>query len=346
MALVGALPSKSFAMEFEITEMNGRVVLLASGQIENGDALRYRQALDQTPVQPHGARVVVLDSPGGSVDAAFAMSAVNDDFIVHMFIPDGASCASACASILYISGDYRTTASGGLFGQHSCARGGIPQPECNERIATHAFEHGVAHGAVKAFVSQVPPEDILWFSDTDLDCWGISFFPFSLESGFERIDPCIFKMITGDKPVGQSVWRVEMKSDGYRAFARVLSDDMREFELGLYCDESQPAQLFLEFDITGPESGVQSVLTSGHVILGEDRTVETTYTLRQVDSGYTRITMPLPKSLILEVLTSADRIGVSFDVIAGYDQISSWVGTIGSRKALIFAANHCVNRLL
>ena len=90
----------------------------------------------------------------------------------------------------------------------------------------HAVEHSVAHGAVKAFVTYVPPEDILWFSDSDLDCWGVSYFPFSRQSGFERIDPCFFETLKGYKREGQAAWRVEMKADGYRAFARVVSDDM------------------------------------------------------------------------------------------------------------------------
>jgi hypothetical protein len=345
MALVGALPSKSFAMEFEITEMNGREVLLASGPIENGDALRYRQALDQTPVQPHGARVVLLDSPGGSVGAAFAMSDVNNDYTVHMYIPDGASCASACASILYISGDYRTMATTGRFGQHSCARNGVPQPDCNELIAMHAFEHGVAHGAVAAFVTNVPPEDILWFSDTDLDCWGISYFPFSRQSGFQREDPCFMEIILGEKPDSQSVWRVELKEDGYRAFARPVADDTREFELGLYCDEKHPSQLFLEFDLTGPESAVRDILRTGYLVLGEDRRIETPYAVRQVDQGFTRITMTVRTPLVLDVLTVVDRIGTRFEVPVDYVPITSWTGTGGSREALIFAANHCVNRL-
>ena len=342
---VSLLPRGLAAMEFQAVEWNGREVLLASGPIEQGDAKQYREALARIGEQPHGARVVLLDSPGGSVKAAMEMSDVNDEFSVHMVIPDGARCASACASILYISGDYRTTASGGLFGQHSCSRGGVPDPDCNELLALHAVNHGVAHGAVKAFVSYVEPEDILWFSDTDLDCHGVSFFPFSRQSGFERSEPCFFQMLKGEKPGGQVAWRVEMKADGYRAFARPVADDERDFEIGLFCDEAQPGQMFVEFDMRGPEGVIREALTTGYVILGENRGISVPYSLEQLDRGFTRAALSLPKSFTREVLTKADRLGVAFDVVPGYNPITSWMDTTTSREALLFVANHCVNRI-
>jgi hypothetical protein len=344
-AIIAQLPTSLSAMDFETTEMDGRKVLLASGPIEIGDAARYRLALLQIPEQPHGAKVVLLDSPGGSVNAAFEMSAVNDDFTVHMVIPDGAICASACASIIYISGDYRTTSTDGRFGQHSCSRAGVPDLDCNEQMATHAFEHGVAHGAVGAFVTYVAPADIFWLSNSDLDCWNISFYPYSQQSGFERLDPCIFEALNGNKPRGQSVWRVDMMADGYRAFARPVSDDNRDFELSLYCDELIPGQLFLDFDIYGPVDEIRSVLMAGYLQLGGNRRVEIPYSMKQVDHGFSRITLDLPKVMVSEILMSPDELGLYFDVTSGFQPISSWVSTNTSREALIFVANHCINRL-
>ncbi len=343
--VVFAMASRLSAMEFTIVEMDGREVLLSEGTIEIGDAARYREALQQTPEQPHGARVVLLNSPGGSVDAALQMSAVNDDFIVHMVIPDGASCASACASILYISGNYRTTWASGRFGQHSCSRGGVPDPDCNEIMSVHAIEHGVAHGAINAFVTYIAPEDILWFSNTDLDCWNISFYPYSKQSGFERIDPCLFERLHGSKPDGQGAWRVDMMADGYRAFARPISDDNRDFELSLYCNELVPGQLFLDFDILGPVDRVRDALTKGYLRLGLNRQIEVPYSVEQADNGFSKITLDLPKSMVSEILLSANELGVYFDVASGFQPISSWVSTETSRDALLFVANHCVNRL-
>jgi len=67
---------------------------------------------------------------------------------------------------------------------------------------------------------------------------------------------------------------------------------------------------------------------------------------REVGIRYTRITLPLPKSLVNEIPTSTDRIGAGFDVISGYDPLGAWVDTASSRDALLFVANHCVNKLL
>ena len=337
--------SEAVAMEFKIGELNGREVLFASGVVEIGDAERYRNALEQVDVQAHGARLVVLDSPGGSVSAALRISEVNDDFVVHMLIPDGALCASACASIIFISGDFRTMSRSGRFGQHSCSNEGLPQPDCNEAIAAHATEHGVAHGSVKAFVTYVPPSEILWFNTQQLDCTGITHYPFSRQSGFGRSDPCFFETLKGYKPEAQSAWRVNLKDDGYRAFSRVVSDDDREFELGLHCDETKPSQLFLEFDLTGPAAAIEKALTTGYIILGTNRSIPSTYSVKQVDAGFTRITFSIPTRLVRETLIEADRLGVHFDVVNGYQPISSWVGTASSREALLFVANHCINRL-
>lgn len=332
-------------MEFEIIDFYGREVLLASGPIERGDEIDYLIALKKTPIQPHGARVVLLDSPGGSVDAALAMSAVNDDYMVHMRIPDGASCVSACASILYISGDYRTTAPTGMFGQHSCSFGGVADAECNEEISLHAFSHGVSHGAVNAFVSYTSPDDVVWFDRTSLDCLYISYYPFTEKSGFDRVEPCIMEIIYGYQPDGQAAWRVDLKRDGYRAFARPVSDSTRNFEVGIYCDEKKPGQMLIDFEITGPIREVRKVLTTGRIILSADRGVELPYALSEVDNGFTRVTFTAPKSLTREILTAADFIGVHFDVTEGYQPISSWVDVTSSREALLFVANNCVNRL-
>jgi len=339
------LPRSLSAMHFNIDLRDGRVVLNASGPIEMGDEIAYRAALELTPVQPHGARVVYLDSPGGSVGAALAMSAVNDDFVVHTFIPAGASCASACASILFISGAYRTMSPTGRFGQHSCSTDGIADDSCNENLARHAIRHRVAYGAVAAFVTQNSPKDMLWFNSEELDCWGISFYPYSIESNFdsERIDPCVSKMVTGELPEGQGVWRVDMKNAGYRAFARPQADSDRMFELGIYCDERMSGQIFLEFYIYGKRDKVASVLTTGRISLQYGDASVAPYTLDQADNGFTRVTFAIPQDLRNELLKSSERIAVFFDVIPSYEEVWSSVETGRSREALIFVANNCIN---
>ncbi len=113
----------------------------------------------------YGLRVVLLNSPGGFVDAAFEISQIFDGLGVHTVIPNGASCMSSCASIIFNAGDYRTVAPEGVFGQHSCAVGDVPDDECNQVVGDHAFAHGVSHGAMSAFMIQVVPEDICGLGD-------------------------------------------------------------------------------------------------------------------------------------------------------------------------------------
>jgi hypothetical protein len=330
-------------MDFSLVKRDGRDVLLAKGEIELGDEVNYREALSKTPEQAHGARMVYLDSPGGSVSGALAMSEVNDDYMVHMFIPDGADCGSACASILFISGDYRTMAPTGRFGQHSCSFRGVADQECNDLMSEHAVSHGVDFGAIAAIVNYTSPKDVVWFNSAALDCWDITHYPFSAEVGHERSSPCAIEVITGWHPESQNTWRVDLKGNGYRAFARPVADDEHDFQLGLFCDESLPGQMILEFDMTGMATDISTVLQRAHVLLGEGREAEVAFSVDQLDETYTRITMAYPANLTRDVLASSDYLGVRFDVASPYSPINSWVRSSKSRKALLFAANHCMD---
>ena len=109
------------------------------------------------PLWPHGASVVLLDGPGGSVGEALRISKIFDDHVVHTVIPKGAKCASACASIVFIAGKYRTIEEGGLLGQHSCSLRGLKDQECNNLVSQHALEHGVSYGSVAMIVGYVAP---------------------------------------------------------------------------------------------------------------------------------------------------------------------------------------------
>ena len=44
---------------------------------------------------------------GGNVEAAFRLIDVMDKIRVYTVVPDNAQCASACASILFVSGERR-----------------------------------------------------------------------------------------------------------------------------------------------------------------------------------------------------------------------------------------------
>ena len=228
------------AMEISTGYWNGREVVLANGEVVNGDAQRFMVALASISRAQHGVPIVILNSSGGSVDEAFRVSDVFSRIPVHTVVPKGAQCASACASIIFIAGKYRTIEEGGEIGQHSCSRGGVKDQKCNDLLSENALNHGISYGSIAAFVTYASPKEMIWFTRSQADCFGLTNYPYTVESGFEKSEPCVIEVISGRKGGSQSAWRVDFKNDGYRAFLRPVSDDEREMELNLFCDNKKP----------------------------------------------------------------------------------------------------------
>lgn len=331
-------------MDFSITQWKGHKVLEATGPIVSGDAEKFANILATVPASPHGLPIVLLDSPGGSVTEALLMSTHLDSKPAHMVIANGARCASACASILFIGGKYRTMEVFAFFGQHSCSLNGIQDQACNEVISEHALNNGISYGSVAAFVTYVPPKDILWFSRADIDCWGISRYPFTRESNFEKSEPCFFETMQGVKPLGQAAWRVDFSGSGYSAFLRPISDDQRELQLNVWCDETKRGELFLSINIGAPAPAIQNAIVRAELFAEPAALGVYSFSVEQVDELYSHLILSIPKSDVLNFLTKSDSIFVRLTTQPPYDPIEIRTRLKGSRKALIFAANHCVNQ--
>jgi hypothetical protein len=109
----------------------------ASGPIEAGDAAQFA-ALPKF-------NILELDSPGGLVGEALRMAANMDARGgIRTVVKPASSCASACAMVLFVSGETRVVYMGGRLGIHSCAMpDGSPAPEC------------------------------MWLGAEDAECWGL-----------------------------------------------------------------------------------------------------------------------------------------------------------------------------
>jgi hypothetical protein len=119
----------------------GHLTVLASGPIEGGDAAKFA-ALPKFDT-------LELDSNGGLVNEALAMAAdIGARGGIRVVVKAGASCASACAMALFVSGERRVVYMGGRVGIHSCAwPDGTQAPECNKDMAAYALAHGVPWGS-------------------------------------------------------------------------------------------------------------------------------------------------------------------------------------------------------
>ena len=137
---------------------DGRRSVPARGVIGIGDTERLRVALASADSGAEGLRTVVFDGTGGAVDEALAMAALMDWERVAVVGRSGATCASACAQIVFLASANRMLQDNGRLGFHSCSGAGDGNRAsiCNERIARQAgprrplkYRHGVhaVHGA-------------------------------------------------------------------------------------------------------------------------------------------------------------------------------------------------------
>lgn len=344
-SLIFLLSVNAYSMEFEVTQWRNHSVIRASGEIIKGDSLKFKQVIKVQKPLPHGYAVILLDSPGGSVIEALNLSQIIDKYPIHMVIPHDGSCASACASILFVAGSLRTVEEGGKFGQHTCSISGIRNKKCNEMISKHALEHGVSYGSIHAFLKYVDPDDINWFSRTAVDCHGISRYAFESASGFEKNpEPCFMHALTGKWPQAQSAWRVDFYKDGYKAFLRPGADHDRRLQLNLFCNELKPGNLYLSIDVQGDANSVRAAIIRGDLYAKPIIYKNVRYYVEQEDPEFTNVIIKIPQNDVLKFLTKSNELIFNLKLKPPYERIMARTFLSKSRKAVIFAANNCINK--
>ncbi|WP_246089185.1 ATP-dependent Clp protease proteolytic subunit [Paraburkholderia guartelaensis] len=141
-------------------------MVIGKGKIQSGDAEKLLAAAKLAGRDSEGLVPLVLDSPGGNVEAAFRVVDAMDQVRVYTIVPDNARCASACASILFASGERRSVMGTGQLGFHSCYRRAgstyAADSLCNEIIAANAMQRGVSHAGINRFVEQYGAADMAW----------------------------------------------------------------------------------------------------------------------------------------------------------------------------------------
>jgi uncharacterized protein YecT (DUF1311 family) len=160
----GAAPGMDFNIYYQ-PQLKLKMVI-AEGSIQDGDADKFLAFAKLADRDDEGLVILVLNSPGGNVEAAFRVVDAMDRIRVYTTVPDNARCASACASILFASGERRSVVGTGLLGFHSCyRRDGRTYTEdslCNEIIAANAMQRGVSHAGINRFVKQYGATDMAW----------------------------------------------------------------------------------------------------------------------------------------------------------------------------------------
>lgn len=338
---ITALADFSHADGVSLSSWRGHTVLQLTGEISPGIERDLAAIIDKADVWEDGTRVLLLDSPGGDVEVALRISKLLDRNPTHTVVPNNASCASACGSIVFVAGTYRTVEPFGRIGQHSCSRGGQPDQACNDILAQHALNHGVSYGSVAAFVTYTPPQDVVWFSREDVDGWGLSRYPGEAESGFEKSEPRVIALLSGARPPTQSAWRLDFHGDGYRAFHRPAADDLREMQLNLFCYETLPGRLFLSMEINASVDLLRNAITKVAVATdGGSWEINRPITF-QADLQVSTVVVEIPPELIRPFLTKSERLVFEIGLRQPYVPMVASTFLARSRKNLLFAANNC-----
>lgn len=162
------LPGVAPGMDFKIStqpQLKLRMVI-GEGKIQDGDAEKLLAVAKLADRDDEGLVILALNSPGGNVEAAFRIVDAMDKIRVYTLVPDHARCASACASILFASGERRSVLGTGRLGFHSCYRRDgktyAKDSLCNEIIAANAMRRGVSQVAINRFVEQFGAQDMAW----------------------------------------------------------------------------------------------------------------------------------------------------------------------------------------
>lgn len=196
LVMLAGATAPAWAMSFHILSKGSARVVIGTGEIDTGDARRLMRALAQATTDAHGTKQLLLNSPGGLVGEAFVMAQIIEQEDVTTIVPSGGVCASACASVVFVSGKYRTVDKGGALIIHSCfdAFTGQPMRDCDAIIAAHAQSRGLNGGAMMAFQEIAGTKSAILFDKKDAACYGLTLAP---GAKLAKTPPCLAKAMKG-----------------------------------------------------------------------------------------------------------------------------------------------------
>lgn len=157
--------------------------LTAVGTITPGTAERFAEELVR---RGDYVETVVLDSPGGSVQDALAMSRLIRERKLATLVEDGGLCASSCPLVL-AGGAERRAGRAAAVGVHQISAvrtagvvlPGAAEPEMvraqrvSAEIQRHLVEMGV-EPAVWVHAMETPPQEMYYFTPEELDALALA----------------------------------------------------------------------------------------------------------------------------------------------------------------------------
>lgn len=176
--LITLSSTKVYSMDFHLFYHNGYKIntVVAEGIIQKGDDKKFETISKKAGRDRFGNIILVLNSPGGDVNAALAMANSMDKILVTTIVAGPAICASACASVIYVSGKLRAVLDKGTLGFHSCytvnTDGFIVKShngECNDMVGMNALSHGIDYATVDVWTGKFGPDKMAYIG-ADVAC--------------------------------------------------------------------------------------------------------------------------------------------------------------------------------
>lgn len=163
-------------------------VLAAEGAIDPGAASRFAAEIE---ARGEYVKTIALNSPGGSVDDALAMSALIRDKRLATSVAPGALCASSCP-IVFAGGETREAADGAVVGVHQVFNGSKERPTPEEamssaqaitaRVGRHLETMGIKPG-LWLHALETPPDRLYYLTVKEMHDLSLTTEPEEKTSG-------------------------------------------------------------------------------------------------------------------------------------------------------------------
>ena len=148
-------------------------VLLAEGAIDPGASVRFASEIE---ARGEYVKAIMLDSPGGSVDDAIAMSKLIREKRLDTRVASKGLCASSCP-IVFAGGINRTAEKDAVLGVHQVFNGGRDRPSAEQamssaqattaRVARHLQEMGIEPG-LWLHALETPPDRLYYLTPKEM----------------------------------------------------------------------------------------------------------------------------------------------------------------------------------
>lgn len=148
-------------------------ILLAEGAIDPGAAARFQQEIE---TRGEYVKTVSLNSPGGAVSDAIAISSLIRDKKLTTRVATGALCASSCP-IVMAGGVSREAEKDAVIGVHQVFNGSRERPSPEEamssaqattaRVARHLQDMGIGPG-LWFHALETPPDRLYYLTEAEL----------------------------------------------------------------------------------------------------------------------------------------------------------------------------------